>query len=344
MAANLPNILAGAKKVLANTMKVPGEEQFAPKPKPKVSPVKETPPIGVDYNPVHTAKAVADTIKHPDDIAGGLKGVASQAGIPKYHTGGKVKKDGLALLKKDETVRTKEQEKDIQKKIKKTRPKALLTTEESLNPVDMRHNSMPVAYFIRHGSTDMNDDDKFRGDLDVPLNADGDKQAQQLVSYFHNVSPSAIYNSSRSRTAQTINAISDSKNMKSKTIADLDSLDTGHFAGQPKDKANLSKMNWYREHPDSKIPGGDVIREWQSRVDKALVKVFKDGEKDGKPAIACVHGSVIKELSRYLYGDTKKLEVQPGGVVVVYKLPSGGYVGKPILKENIVDEELHPDS
>jgi broad specificity phosphatase PhoE len=213
--------------------------------------------------------------------------------------------------------------------------KALLTKDEPiLNKVSMTHNSMPVAYFVRHGETDMNKDNDFRGDLDVPLNHKGLEQAENLVAYFHNIRPSAIYHSERSRTAQTIGPFAKSKNMKMQTLPGLDSLNTGNFAGQPKDEDNMEKMKWYREHPDSKIPGGDVVRDWQKKADKAIETVLSEGEKDGRPAIACCHGSLIKELSRYFHGDIKAAKVDPGGVVAVYKLPSGGFIAEPILSRN----------
>jgi broad specificity phosphatase PhoE len=343
MASNLSNILAGAKKTLAKAnafdASIPGASQFAPKPTPKPTPVQAKPSFVQNQN--EEASSVAAGLKYNKQ---NIEAAKKAGAIPKFHSGGKVKKGGLAILKKGETVRTKEQEKDLRKKIHNTRPKALLTKEEELNPVSIQHNSMPVAYFVRHGITDMNEDDKFRGDLDVPLNEDGEKQAQQLVSYFHNVTPSAIYYSSRSRTLQTIKPLADSKGMEPELLADLDSLNTGSFAGKPKDKKNEEQMQWYREHPDSKIPGGDVIRSWQNKVDNAITKVINKGEESGHPAIACIHGSVVKELSRFLHGDIKKAKVQPGGVVAVYKLSSGGYIAEPILKENDVDEKLHLSS
>jgi len=213
--------------------------------------------------------------------------------------------------------------------------KSLMTKDEpELNTASITHNSMPVAYFVRHGETDMNKDNDFRGDLDVPLNHEGLKQATNLVVYFHNVRPSAIFHSNRSRTLQTIAPLAKSKGIKPKTIDGLDSLNTGDFAGQPKDDKNLKKMQFYREHPDAKIPGGDVVRKWQQKADKAIDAVIKESEKDGQPAIACCHGSLIKELSRYLHGDIKAAKVDPGGVVAVYKLPSGGYIAEPILSRN----------
>src|SRR5271166_917198 len=50
--------------------------------------------------------------------------------IPTMHKGGKVKKDGPVNLKAGETVRTKEQEKEMQDKMKKASPEALMTKDE----------------------------------------------------------------------------------------------------------------------------------------------------------------------------------------------------------------------
>lgn len=343
---SISSILLRARKKLRDaqdfTKSVEGttKSMFAPKPKtPPHMPVAPKPSF------IQTQNEEADsTAKGLDANIKNIKAAKAAGAIPQFKKGGKMPKTGLAHLEKGETVRTKAQEKDLQKKLKGVRPKSLMTKEEPLNPVNTHHNSMPVAYFVRHANTDMNDDDKFRGDLDVPLNEEGEQQAKQLASYFHNVTPSAVYNSSRSRTRETILPLAESKGLKPETLSELDSLNTGNFAGQDKDKDNMKKMQFYREHPDSKIPGGDVIREWQNRVDAGLTKVIKQSEKDGHPAIACIHGSVIKELSRFLHGDIKKLKVEPGGVVAVYRLPSGGYIAEPILRENMVDEDLPPNS
>jgi len=197
----------------------------------------------------------------------------------------------------------------------------------------------PVAYFVRHGETDMNKSDDFRGDIDVPLNHEGQKQAQQLVPFFHNVKFGESYNSSRVRTKQTIAPLMSSKGMQSETLRDLDSLDTGDFAGKPKDKENLKKMAWYQEHPDAQIPGGEKVRNFRNRVDSALLRVIEEGQ-EGDPSIACIHGSVVKELSRMLHNDMHKAHVEPGGVVGVYKIPAGGYRAQVLLGENDTEEHL----
>ena len=65
-----------------------------------------------------------------------------------------------------------------------------------------------VAWFIRHGETDLNADEdskeRFRGDIDIPLNEEGRQQAQDLVPYFAARKFSHAFHSGMQRTAQTV--------------------------------------------------------------------------------------------------------------------------------------------
>ena len=65
------------------------------------------------------------------EIADKVNNVAQyNQAVPKMHKGGTKKGEGLALLKDDETVRTKEQENKVQEKLKGTKAKDLMTKDE----------------------------------------------------------------------------------------------------------------------------------------------------------------------------------------------------------------------
>ena len=198
----------------------------------------------------------------------------------------------------------------------------------------------PVAYFIRHAETEGNVQDVFRGDADYPLNATGEKQAQALVSFFRNKNFSRIYGSDRKRVRQTLEPLAKSKKMKPIILTDLESLNTGDFTGKPKSKENLKALKWYNKHPDVMIPGGETVQGFRDRVDPKLMMIIHHGEDSGRPSAAGVHGSVLKELYRVLYGKIEsKARVEPGGVVGIFK-GSHGYEAIPILgskdKEDVV--------
>ena len=189
-----------------------------------------------------------------------------------------------------------------------------------------------VAYFVRHGDTDANDDNVFRGDIDYGINKEGQKQAESLVPYFKGRQFSVSYNSSRKRTKQTLAPLLSSKGMDSITTERLDSLDTGDLAGKPKTKENLDKLKYYKKHTNETIPGGEKVQDWRNRVDSELLMIIRRGEEAPSPALAGVHGSVIKELSRLLTGDMNKVGVDPGGVLGVYQTPRG-YALRALIRE-----------
>jgi broad specificity phosphatase PhoE len=200
-----------------------------------------------------------------------------------------------------------------------------------------------IAYFVRHGDTDLNDKNEFRGDLDVDLNDKGREQAQRLVSLFANRKFSGAYGSSRKRVEQTLHPLLESKGMKMKVLSELDSLDTGDFAGEPKSKKNLDELKWYREHPDEQIPGGETVRNFRNRVDGKVLQVLHKGEDGSKPVLIGAHGSIIKEIGRLLHGDMDHAKVDPGGVVGIYASPAG-YSAEALVGERDEPEEVYAGS
>ena len=197
----------------------------------------------------------------------------------------------------------------------------------------------PVAYFVRHGSTELNEKNEFRGDLDVPLNEKGKKEAQKLLSFFRGKKFSRIFGSDRKRVLETLQPLAKERGMRIAKMQDLESLNTGDFAGQPKNKENLKQLKWYNKNPNEMIPGGETVQGFRNRVDPKIMMVIHMGEDTDRPTVAGVHGSVLKELYRVLYGKIEsKARVEPGGVVAIFK-GSHGYEAIPILGAKDKEDE-----
>lgn len=195
----------------------------------------------------------------------------------------------------------------------------------------MKHIGTPVAYFVRHGETEGNKDDVFRGDIDFPLDKDGQEQAQKLVKFFRRDRFGKIYGSDRKRVIQTLEPLAKDKRMKIIKVNNLESLNTGDFSGLPKSDENLKRIKWYNKHADIQIPGGESVQAFRDRVDPMLESILKQAEEVGLPIVVGCHGSILKELYRWLYGKIEsKARVEPGGVVAILK-GSHGYEAIPIL-------------
>jgi broad specificity phosphatase PhoE len=200
-----------------------------------------------------------------------------------------------------------------------------------------------IAFVVRHGETSLNKNNDFRGDIDVPLDADGKKQAAAIVPFFKNKKFSGIYGSTRKRVAETLAPLLKDKKAKMKPLKALDSLNTGEFAGKPKDKDNLDELKWYREHPEETIPGGEKVANFRKRVDAKMMDLLHRGESGSKPVLIGAHGSIVKEIGRLLHHDMDHAKVEPGGIVAIYKSPSG-YSAEPIFRPAKESEEVYAGS
>lgn len=191
-----------------------------------------------------------------------------------------------------------------------------------------------VAYFVRHGQTELNKNADFKGDLQVGLNDEGKKQAEKLAELFKNRNISEIHHSDLKRAQETAAPILSGRDIKSVPSDSLEALNVGDLAGQPKNDENLDKMDYYQTHTEEKLPGGESIDEFRRRVDPKVLAIIHKGEEIGKPTLAVVHGSIIREISRFVNRDEHNgAKVKPGGIVGIFKSPSG-YTAKPLYRKS----------
>lgn len=100
-----------------------------------------------------------------------------------------------------------------------------------------------MLIFVRHGATDFNDQGKWMGSMDIPLNDQGIKQARHLAIELKRYNLSKIYSSPLGRAFYT--AIEIQKQHQSIPIAVIDELrerSLGVFEGMEKTKINYQRM------------------------------------------------------------------------------------------------------
>lgn len=187
-----------------------------------------------------------------------------------------------------------------------------------------------VAYFARHGETANNASGKFRGSLDVPLDASGKQDAQKLGEYFKNIPISKVFSSPKDRARDTAEAIARPKNLQVEILNGLQPLNVGYLSGEKKsDHAQV--MPYFQKFPSEKIPMGDSIQSFRDRSQPAIKQVLAEGMKNEVPPLAAVHSSIIHEVNHMLTGNHMQTLVKPGGLIAVYHHPDFGFKIKALL-------------
>lgn len=139
---------------------------------------------------------------------------------------------------------------------------------------------MTEIILIRHGETEWNVAEVFRGRIDIELNQTGIKQAELLAEYLSDLKLDAIYSSPLKRALTTAELVAGSHKLDVEIAPGLIDFDYGKWQGLPhqevKDKYKELYAEWI-SHPDKvKIPAGESLDDVRKRaigvVDDVIAK------------------------------------------------------------------------
>jgi broad specificity phosphatase PhoE len=204
----------------------------------------------------------------------------------------------------------------------------------------MAKSKMIVAYIVRHGDTELNEANCFRGPMNPPLNEHGIEQAEELHDFFKNKVIGAVFSSDKDRAVETTRIVLRGKNIPITLMADLEALNVGALGGKKRTPESFKMIEYYQEHPDVPFPpgpdddptkNGESLNQFRRRVRPILLFAFQKGRETGKPSLISGHSSIVHEVGELLQGDHTTTLVLPGGVVEV-SISNGKYEARPILK------------
>jgi broad specificity phosphatase PhoE len=130
---------------------------------------------------------------------------------------------------------------------------------------------MTRIILVRHGQTEWNRVEQFRGRADVPLNETGLVQAEvtgrRIAAEWR---PSAIYSSPLSRAVKTAEVIAGHFNLQVQVHPGLIDIDYGQWMGLTPDEVQerWPKVidDWYNKPASIRIPGGETLEELRLRA------------------------------------------------------------------------------
>jgi broad specificity phosphatase PhoE len=164
---------------------------------------------------------------------------------------------------------------------------------------------MTRIILTRHGQTEWNRIERFRGHADIALNETGLLQAELTSRYIQaQWKPNAIYTSPMSRAVKTGEAIGAPYNLKAEPLQNLIDIDYGDWQGlTPEEVGQVwgeTLANWYRTPHLVHIPNGESLQDVLARTTYALRNIL---EKHPFEEVVIVgHDSVNRILLLFMLG------------------------------------------
>jgi broad specificity phosphatase PhoE len=151
---------------------------------------------------------------------------------------------------------------------------------------------------VRHGQTEWNRVERFRGRADVPLNETGLMQAeatgQRVAGQWQ---PAAVYSSPLSRAVKTAEAIASHFDLPVQTHPDLIDIDYGEWQGLTPDEARECWPEqveyWYNNPEQASVPGGETLDALHTR---AMQTVKELADRHPRQTIVLVGHTVINRI------------------------------------------------
>ncbi|MFC2013304.1 histidine phosphatase family protein [Chloroflexota bacterium] len=139
---------------------------------------------------------------------------------------------------------------------------------------------MTEIILVRHGETEWNVAEVFRGRIDVELNENGIKQAELLAEHLSNVKIDAIYSSPLKRALKTAEMTAGYHKLDVEVAPGLVDFNYGEWQGLPhqevKDKNKELYTEWTINPHQVKIPSGESLADVRDRttgvVDNVIAK------------------------------------------------------------------------
>lgn len=193
-------------------------------------------------------------------------------------------------------------------------------------------------YLVRHGTTTLNVQNRYRGRRDVPLDAQGYQDAVDASRQLSSVGLSAVYTGPLRRTIATAQIIADEARVPDlRILHGLNNVDYGAWEGLTAEEASMyspQAFDLYRKAPQQAVcPAGERLTDAQNRMLEAMELI--GSRHAGETVAAVTHAVMIRLLVARITGENGENWRLPigrgsltamsiaGGQISVTKLPEG---------------------
>jgi phosphoserine phosphatase len=144
--------------------------------------------------------------------------------------------------------------------------------------------AMTQFILVRPGSTDYDQQGRIQGNLDIPLNEQGNTEVAKAIDELKHQGIRILYCCGCAAARQTAEALSTALGAKLKEMDNMQNLNHGLWQGMLIDEVKRKQPTVYRqwqEQPECmRPPGGETIGEARQRVKAAITKIARKHKDD----------------------------------------------------------------
>jgi len=155
---------------------------------------------------------------------------------------------------------------------------------------------MTELLIIRHGETEWNAGEIYRGRADIGLNEHGILQAKLLAGYLADAEIEAVYASPLQRAGQTAEGLAVARSLKVRVEQGLTDFHYGEWQGMAREEVRTIYRRlsdaWERTPEAVTMPGGECLDDVKKRVEAVIGRIVKRH----KGTVAIVSHRVVNKV------------------------------------------------
>ncbi|ASC70761.1 histidine phosphatase family protein [Halomicronema hongdechloris C2206] len=204
--------------------------------------------------------------------------------------------------------------------------------EQPLPPLRTSHRG-PRLLLVRHGETEWNRQQRFQGQIDVPLNETGRRQGQQVAQFLRALTLDAAYSSPMARPQETAELIlAHHPQLSLQLVEDLKEISHGEWEGKYEAEIEAGypgMLQQWQQAPDTvQMPAGENLQQvWQRAISawKQIVAAHSGGDRV-QTVMVVAHDAINKAILCHVVGwgpEAFWRFKQGNGAVSVIDYPNG---------------------
>ena len=158
---------------------------------------------------------------------------------------------------------------------------------------------MGQVFLAKSGTTDFDEQDRFVGTLDLPVNVRGEAEIAEITQELSGADVQLIYFTTGASARQTGEKLAAALSVKSKELEGLKNLDFGLWQGLPVAEVQRKHRRLYAKWKESPCeacpPAGEELSAVYQRVEKVLGPIIR---KNSFKAIVIVAPDPLRQIIR----------------------------------------------